>query len=290
MGENDLLNVLYKKYGEQCNKMAPIQIKKVYSIGSKIGTGGCAVVRKCKHRKYRKVFALKCIKKTNKDSHSEIDILRQISHPNIVQLYDVFTSRSKTCLVFYLLEGGELFDHIVQNGAFSEHRASMIFTQIIEALSYLHDQSIVHGDLKPENILFATKSEDSIIKIIDFGVASFCKDIERRPPRGTPNYIAPETLRKSEYSTQSDMWSVGVILYIMLCGFPPFYNKNVAALCKLVKRAQYDMPSPFWDGISKNAKDLVRKLLQRDPKKRLTAKMTLKHPWLNGKSVHRASH
>eukprot|EP00483_Globobulimina_turgida_P001906 UN01908 len=150
------------------------------------------------------------------------------------------------------------------------------------ALAYLHSQSIVHRDLKPENLLFATKDNNSAIKLIDFGLAGSCKTGELKTPCGTPNYVAPEILRRSKYGTQADMWSIGVILYIILCGFPPFYDENddLGRLYRKIKRAEYDMPSPYWDNISKNAKDLVRKLLQPDPKKRLTAKLTLQHPWL----------
>merc|ERR1711879_360478 len=239
-----------EKYKEKYTKMPPTQIKNVYSIGSKLGTGGFAVVRKCKRRADGEVFALKVINKKNLDKddlvilESEVAIMRQVQHPNIIRIHDIFDSRSKMCLVLDLMEGGELFDRIIEKGHFSEKDAANSFVEMVRALEYLHSKKIVHRDLKPEN------------------------------------------LRRSKYGTQADMWSIGVILYIILCGFPPFYDENddLSRLYRKIKRAEYDMPSPYWDNISKHAKDLVRKLLQPDPKRRLTATMTLQHPWCKGQA------
>lgn len=288
--ENDLLKTLCEKYNKQYSKMKPIAIKSVYSIGSKLGTGGFAVVRKCKRRQDGKVFALKVINKKNLDKDdlvildSEVSIMRVIKHPNIVQLYDVFDSRSKMCLVLDLLEGGELFDRIIEQGSFSEKDAAMSFSQMVSALNHLHQKQIVHRDLKPENLLFASKEKDSAIKLIDFGLAGSCSDGPLKTPCGTPNYVAPEILKRTPYATQADMWSIGVILYIILCGFPPFYDENddLGRLYRKIKRADYDMPSPYWDNISDSAKNIVKRLLVPDPKKRMTALETLQHPWLKG--------
>jgi len=293
--ENDLLKTLAEKYKEKYTKMPPMQIKKVYSIGSKLGTGGFAVVRKCKRRADGEVFALKVINKKNLDKgdleilETEVAIMRQVTHDNIIRMHDVFDSRSKMCLVLDLMEGGELFDRIIEKGHFSERDAANAFVQMVDALGYLHDKHIVHRDLKPENLLFEKKSNDSAIKLIDFGLAGSCKDGLLKTPCGTPNYVAPEILRRSSYGTQADMWSIGVILYIILCGFPPFYDENddLSRLYRKIKRAEYDMPSPYWDNISKHAKDLVRKLLQPDPKKRLNARMTLQHPWCKGQASNK---
>jgi calcium/calmodulin-dependent protein kinase I len=265
--ENELLKTLCERFKEKHEKMAPVQIKKVFSIGSKLGTGGFAVVRKCKRRKDGVVFALKVINKKNLDKddlvilESEVNIMRQVSHPNIVKLHDVFDSRSKMCLVLDLLEGGELFDRIIEKGHFRESDAANCFAQMVLALKYLHDKQIVHRDLKPENLLFATKANDSAIKLIDFGLAGSIKDGLLKTPCGTPNYVAPEILRRQKYGVQADMWSIGVILYIILCGFPPFYDENddLGRLYRKIKRADYDMPSPYWDNITPDAKDLVKK-------------------------------
>jgi calcium/calmodulin-dependent protein kinase-4 len=190
------------------------------------------------------------------------------------------------CLVLDLLEGGELFDRIIEKGHFRESDAANCFAQMVLALKYLHDKQIVHRDLKPENLLFATKANDSAIKLIDFGLAGSIKDGLLKTPCGTPNYVAPEILRRQKYGVQADMWSIGVILYIILCGFPPFYDENddLGRLYRKIKRADYDMPSPYWDNITPDAKDLVKKLLQPDPKKRLSAGDTLQHGWLKGKA------
>jgi len=159
--------------------------------------------------------------------------MRQVHHGNIVKLHDVFDGNSKMCLVLDLLEGGELFDRIIEQGRFSEKDASTSFAQMISALAYLHDRHIVHRDLKPENLLFESKQKGSAIKLIDFGLAGSCVS-PLKTPCGTPNYVAPEILKKMSYGTQVDMWSAGVILYIILCGFPPFYDENddVARLYK----------------------------------------------------------
>lgn len=265
-------------------------IKEIYSIGQKLGTGGFAVVRKCKRREDQKVFALKVINKKNLEADDlailelEVNVMREISHNNIVELHDVFDSRTKMCLVLDLLEGGELFDRIIEKGHFTEAAAAMSFRQMVEALEYLHNLGIVHRDLKPENLLFETRGDDSAIKLIDFGLAGIARDGPLKTPCGTPNYVAPEILRRQPYGTQADMWSAGVILYIILCGFPPFYDEHddLSRLYRKIKRAEYDMPSPYWDNISDGAKGLVRALLQPDPAVRLTATQALEHEWLRG--------
>ncbi|ETO29714.1 calmodulin-dependent protein kinase II-delta dash [Reticulomyxa filosa] len=224
------------------------------------------------------------------------------------------------CLVLDLLEGGELFDRIIQHGHFTEKNSAQCFTQLISALAYLHEKQIVHRDLKvlvilvvfffckhcynycimhPENLLFAKKCSDQQkfvavewnMKLIDFGLAGCCKDKGLTTPCGTPNYVAPEILRRQPYGTSVDMWSAGVILYIMfsfflLCGFPPFYDENddMNKLYKKIKNADFDMPSPYWDSVTPEAKDLVKKLLEPNPKKRITASLALEHEWLQGKA------
>jgi len=206
----------------------------------------------------------------------------------------VFDSKNKMCLVLDLLEGGELFDRIIEQGHFTERNASQCFGQLVEALDYLHQKQIAHRDLKPENLLFTSKcknkevyvKEEWNMKLIDFGLAGSCKYELLKTPCGTPNYVAPEILRKEKYGVSVDMWSAGVILYIILCGFPPFFDENddVAKMYRKIKKGEYDMPSPYWDGVSSEAKDLVKKLLVPDIPKRLTSSATLQHPWLQGKA------
>jgi len=257
-------------------------------------------VRKCKDRKTKQQFALKIISKKNLDKDDlslldkEVATMRQVRHQNIVILYNVFDSKSQMCLVLDLLEGGELFDRIIEQGHFTEKNAAHCFGQLVVALGYLHQKSIVHRDLKPENLLFAHKCKDKSVyvpdewnmKLIDFGLAGSCRKELLKTPCGTPNYVAPEILRKEKYGISVDMWSAGVILYIILCGFPPFFDENedMPRLYQKIKNAQYDMPSPYWDSVSSNAKDLVKKLLVADPAKRLTSAQASNHPWLQGKA------
>jgi len=217
--------------------------------------------------------------------HDEVEIMHKINHTNCVQLYEMFETSKKIYMVMELLTGGELFDRIVAKGSYSEREASDLIKDITSAIQYLHSIGIVHRDLKPENLIYLNQRADSPIKITDFGLAKF-----RSGPKleamttacGTPGYVAPEVLKNEPYGKAVDMWSLGVILYILLCGFPPFYHESTAALYKQIKKGEYDFPDPYWTDISDSAKDLVKKLLCVDSKKRLTAKQVLDHPWIAG--------
>lgn len=211
-------------------------------------------------------------------------ILRKCRHRNVVQLVSLWETSSKIYLVLELVEGGELFDHIVDAGSYSEADASCLTGQIVSAVSYLHSKGVVHRDLKPENLLYAgNKPDGSVgdIKLADFGLSKlFQQDNSLQTACGTPGYVAPEVLSGKGYGKEVDLWSVGVIMYILLCGFPPFYDDNTAALFKQIMAGSFSFPSPYWDNVSSEAKDLINKLLVVDPKKRLTAKEVLSHPWI----------
>mmetsp|Transcript_71750 Transcript_71750/g.87973 ORF Transcript_71750/g.87973 Transcript_71750/m.87973 type:complete len:396 (+) Transcript_71750:67-1254(+) len=289
--EQKLLKDLCTQYKvKDIPKVKSLNLKKEYSIGKKLGAGGFATVRRCKRKSDGKIFALKVINKKNLERsdliilESEVNIMRQINHPNIVVLYDIFEGKTKLCLVLSLLEGGELFDRIIERGHFSERDASNQFVQMLSALSYLHDKKIVHRDLKPENLLYQTKDDNSPIKLIDFGLAGNITNGPLKTPCGTPNYVAPEILRRQPYGPQVDMWSIGVILYILLCGFPPFYDDNddLGRLYKKIKNADYSFPKPYWNAISDKAKDIIQQLLVADPDKRLSANQALNHDWCKG--------
>jgi len=184
-------------------------------------------------------------------------------------------------MVLELLSGGELFDRIVAKGSFSEHEAAVCMKEVIGAIKYLHSIGVVHRDLKPENLIYASKAEDAAIKVTDFGLAKHRKESEEMNTAcGTPGYVAPEVLKNLKYGPAVDMWSLGVILYILLCGFPPFYHESTAELYKQIKKGQYDFPDPYWTNISKEAKDLVRRLLTVDPKTRFTPDQCLEHEWI----------
>jgi len=180
--------------------------------------------------------------------------------------------------------GGELFDRIVSKGSYSEADASSVIATLCGALDYLHAKKIVHRDLKPENILYGSTAENADIKVADFGLARIVsgKDM-MKTACGTPGYVAPEILKNKGYDSGAvDLWSVGVILYILLCGFPPFYEEELPALFEQILHARYDFPSPWWDNISEDAKKLVQALLTIDPKQRATAEDVLQKKWITG--------
>eukprot|EP00352_Strombidinopsis_acuminata_P003276 CAMPEP_0176381638 /NCGR_PEP_ID=MMETSP0126-20121128/32040_1 /TAXON_ID=141414 ORGANISM="Strombidinopsis acuminatum, Strain SPMC142" /NCGR_SAMPLE_ID=MMETSP0126 /ASSEMBLY_ACC=CAM_ASM_000229 /LENGTH=226 /DNA_ID=CAMNT_0017745579 /DNA_START=264 /DNA_END=944 /DNA_ORIENTATION=- len=180
------------------------------------------------------------------------------------------------------MEGGELFDRIVEKENYSEKEASETIRPIVDCIKYCHDIGLIHRDLKPENLLYESEEEKSIIKVSDFGVARFVQNELATTACGTPSYLAPEMTIGGGYGKEVDMWSIGIIIYIMLCGFPPFYSDNNQELFKMIQSGQYDFPSPYWDDVSESAKELVKSLLQVDPKQRLTADQVLMHPWILG--------
>jgi len=236
--------------------------------------------------------AIKSIDKSKvedmKDIDREIDIMKMVSHKNIIQLFELFDEPKKMHLVMELVTGGELFDRIVAKSSYTEKEAADTIKTLCGALDHLHKQDIVHRDLKPENILYASQAEDAEIKLADFGLARVVSSKDMmKTACGTPGYVAPEILNNKGYDSAAvDLWSTGVILYILLCGFPPFYEEELPALFDSILHARYDFPSPWWDTVSDGAKGLVRKLLELDPKKRLTAKQVLTEDWIvNATSV-----
>jgi len=230
-------------------------------------------------------YAIKMIDKSklNKEElaviHDEVDIMKKVKHPNCVQMFDLFDTKKKLCMVLELLRGGELFDRIVKKRHFTEQGAASVVQSVVQAIQYLHKIGVVHRDLKPENLLFLTKEEDSVLKVTDFGLAKFTQ-VKMATACGTPGYVAPEILSGKPYGPEVDLWSTGVILYILLCGFPPFFDENTANLYRTIKAGKFDFPSPYWDDISDPAKNLVCRLLTVDPKQRATPEQVLAHPWV----------
>jgi len=184
-----------------------------------------------------------------------------------------------------LVIGKELFDKIVEKGQYSEKDASNIVRQIVSAVEYLHQNGIAHRDLKPENLLSAGDDENEVIKIADFGFSKQFGEEKLVTSCGSPGYVAPEVLTSESYDKSVDMWSVGVIIYILLCGYPPFYADNAPALFKKIMDVKYDFEDPSWDDVSEAAKNLIRHLLVKDPSKRYTAKQCLNDPWVSGSTV-----
>lgn len=177
-----------------------------------------------------------------------------------------------------------MFDKIVAKGSYTEADAAKVMKTLCEALDYMHKKDVVHRDLKPENILLADSSPDADIKVADFGLARVVSSNDMmKTACGTPGYVAPEVLKNKGYSSGAvDLWSAGVILYILLCGFPPFYEEELPALFDQILKAKYDFPSPWWDSISDDAKAMVKGLLTIDPMKRLTAAQVLENKWITG--------
>ncbi|KAM6222247.1 calcium/calmodulin-dependent protein kinase type IV [Rhynchocyon petersi] len=261
-----------------------------FEVESELGRGATSIVYRCKQKGTQKPYALKVLKKTvdKKIVRTEIGVLLRLSHPNIIKLKEIFETPAEISLVLELVTGGELFDRIVEKGYYSERDAADAVKQILEAVAYLHENGIVHRDLKPENLLYATPAPDAPLKIADFGLSKIVEhQVLMKTVCGTPGYCAPEILRGCAYGPEVDMWSVGIITYILLCGFEPFYDeRGDQFMFRRILNCEYYFISPWWDEVSLNAKDLVRKLIVLDPKKRLTTFQALQHPWVTGKAAN----
>lgn len=275
---------------EKVNPISPGDVETFYKFGKEIGKGGFSVVYKATERATGKKYAIKRIQKDEEGVDiellkREIYIMKKVDHPNILKLFEVYEDDDYFFLVLELVEGLELFDKIVDRGNYSEKDAANIVKQILEAVKYLHDEDIVHRDLKPENLLSAGEGEAEVVKVADFGFAKNFGEEKLVTSCGSPGYVAPEVLTEDSYTNAVDMWSVGVIIYILLSGYPPFYDESPPKIFKKITEAKYDFDDPVWDDISDLAKDLIRKLLVKDPSERLSAKKCLKHPWITGGAV-----
>jgi len=211
----------------------------------------------------------------------EIDIMKKLQHPNIIQLMEVIDTPQTLYLVLEFAGGGELFDAIVNKGQYSEPEAINIVKQILEAIQYIHDNGIAHRDLKPENLLLAdSKDGKEFVKIADFGLSKDFGEEALQTSCGTPDYVAPEVLMGEPYDMAVDIWSIGVITYVLLCGFPPFYGDVQKELFDNIMSGNYDFPDPEWTDVSEEAKDFIKKILVVNPAKRMTAEEALQHPWI----------
>ncbi|KAM6422363.1 serine/threonine-protein kinase DCLK3 [Rhynochetos jubatus] len=264
-----------------------IDVEKHYEIGRTIGDGNFAVVKECRHCDSNQIYAMKIVDKSKLKGkedmmESEILIIRSLSHPNIVSLIEVYETEAEIYLILEYVPGGDLFDAIIESVKFTEHDAAVMITDLCEALVYIHSKNIVHRDLKPENLLVQHNSDKSTtLKLADFGLA---KQVTKPifTVCGTPTYVAPEILAEKGYGLEVDMWAAGVILYILLCGFPPFRSqeRDQEELFQIIQLGHYEFLSPYWDNISAAAKDLITRLLIVDPQKRYTAQQVLQHPWI----------
>ena len=203
-----------------------------------------------------------------------------MNHPNIVRLIDFYDEPSQYLIAMEYLEGGELFDRIVKKAYYNEKEARDLAQIFLSAVKYMHDRNVVHRDLKPENLLLKSQSDDADVKIADFGFATIAEADTLTEQCGTPGYVAPEILGHKKYGKAVDMWSVGVITYILLGGYPPFHDDNQRQLFKKIQAAKYEFHPDFWGGVSDEAKDLISKLLVLDVSARLTVDQALSHAWI----------
>ncbi|KAI4569975.1 hypothetical protein MJT46_007269 [Ovis ammon polii x Ovis aries] len=292
-----------------------------YQLFEELGKGAFSVVRRCVKVLAGQEYAAKIIntKKLSARDHQKLErearICRLLKHPNIVRLHDSISEEGHHYLIFDLVTGGELFEDIVAREYYSEADASHCIQQILEAVLHCHQMGVVHRDLKPENLLLASKLKGAAVKLADFGLAievegeqqawfgkpypsssrtllpvtyvptsvyvSACLCVWGAGFAGTPGYLSPEVLRKDPYGKPVDLWACGVILYILLVGYPPFWDEDQHRLYQQIKAGAYDFPSPEWDTVTPEAKDLINKMLTINPSKRITAAEALKHPWIS---------
>ncbi|XP_034712321.1 calcium/calmodulin-dependent protein kinase type II delta 1 chain isoform X11 [Etheostoma cragini] len=264
-----------------------------YQLYEELGKGAFSVVRRCMKISIGQEYAAKIIntKKLSARDHQKLErearICRLLKHPNIVRLHDSISEEGFHYLVFDLVTGGELFEDIVAREYYSEADASHCIQQILESVNQCHVNGIVHRDLKPENLLLASKLKGAAVKLADFGLAIEVQGEQQAwfGFAGTPGYLSPEVLRKDPYGKPVDMWACGVILYILLVGYPPFWDEDQHRLYQQIKAGAYDFPSPEWDTVTPEAKDLINKMLTINPAKRVTATDALKHPWICQRST-----
>uniref|UniRef100_A0A3Q3K4X6 calcium/calmodulin-dependent protein kinase n=1 Tax=Monopterus albus TaxID=43700 RepID=A0A3Q3K4X6_MONAL len=259
-----------------------------YQLYEELGKGAFSVVRRCIKKSTGQEYAAKIIntKKLSARDHQKLErearICRLLKHPNIVRLHDSISEEGFHYLVFDLVTGGELFEDIVAREYYSEVDASQCINQILESVSHIHQHDIVHRDLKPENLLLASKMKEAAVKLADFGLAIEVQGDQQAwfGFAGTPGYLSPEVLRKDPYGKPVDIWACGVILYILLVGYPPFWDEDQHKLYQQIKAGAYDFPSPEWDTVTPEAKNLINQMLTINPAKRITADQALKHPWV----------
>jgi calcium-dependent protein kinase len=262
-------------------------IKAAYNFGKMLGDGAYGQVFSATHIITNQTRAIKKISKSRIKHpdrlQTEINVMKLSDHPYIVKLYEVWEDERYIYLVMEFCTGGELFNHIISKKRLTEKEAAGLFHQLLAALNYLHQHEIVHRDLKPENLIFSGDPESgSPLKLCDFGLSKFCTSPSAKMMSkiGTPFYIAPEVLSNAGYSFSCDIWSCGVILYILLSGYPPFFGNTETRIFEKVRAGTYDFNRPEWSSVSESAKDLIRNLLVVDVNHRISLQQALAHPWI----------
>ncbi|XP_015666523.1 death-associated protein kinase 2 [Protobothrops mucrosquamatus] len=276
------------------------KVEDLYEIGEELGSGQFAIVKRCRDKATGLDYAAKFIKKRQsrasrrgvrrEEIEREVNILQQILHSNIIQLYEVYENKTDVVLILELVSGGELFDFLAQKESLSEEEATQFIKQILDGVSYLHTKKIAHFDLKPENIMLLDKNLPiPYIKLIDFGLAHEIEDgVEFKNIFGTPEFVAPEIVNYEPLGLAADLWSIGVITYILLSGASPFLGETKQETLANITAVNYEFDEEFFSHTSDLAKDFIRKLLVKDTRKRLTIQEALGHPWIQSKEGSRA--
>jgi len=249
-------------------------ISQQYEFGGELGRGGFSIVLEAVSKEDGEKYAIKVIEKAMIDDFEqlkrEIKIMKKIEHKNVLKLYEIYEDVNHVYIVMELVEGSELFDRIVSKGYYTEKEAINVIKQILDAVRYLHENGIAHRDLKPENLLCSGEGDDEIVKIADFGLSKmFTAGEKLMTGCGTPGYVAPEVLLSEEYDNKVDLWSIGVITYILLSGYSPFYAENETGLFEKIMTAEYDFDNECWDDISQPAKDFITQLLKKKSEEKI---------------------
>ncbi|TMW60911.1 hypothetical protein Poli38472_000953 [Pythium oligandrum] len=269
------------------------KVTEYYTLGRVIGSGSYSVVREGVDKKSKTKYAIKCIKRaelTVEDDEAiltEVSILKAMDHPNIMTLREFFAEPEHYYLVTEFVSGGELFDRIVEKTFYSEKEARDLVRILLDAIKYCHDKDVVHRDLKPENLLLTSATDDASIKLADFGFAKkvTVDDAGLATTCGTPGYVAPEILEGASYGKPVDIWSIGVITYILLAGYPPFHDDSQPILFRKIRKGKYQFDSPYWDNVSTDAKEFIGRMLVVNPAERATAAELMQHRWITGTDV-----
>ncbi|XP_064244957.1 death-associated protein kinase 2 isoform X3 [Passer domesticus] len=268
------------------------KVEDIYEIGEELGSGQFAIVKKCREKSTGVEYAAKFIKKrqsrasrrgvSREEIEREVTILQQVLHTNIVELHDIYENKTDVVLILELVSGGELFDFLAQKESLSEEEATRFIKQILDGVNYLHSKKIAHFDLKPENIMLLDKNIPiPHIKLIDFGLAHKIEDgVEFKNIFGTPEFVAPEIVNYEPLGLAADMWSIGVITYILLSGASPFLGETKQETLANITAVNYNFDEEFFSNTSDLAKDFIQKLLVKDTRKRLTIQEALSHPWI----------
>ena len=272
----------------------------LYDVGSVLGEGAYSVVKMGRYKSTGERVAIKCIDKSKLNEEDEgalrreVDIMKSLDHENIVQFIDFFEEDMFFYVVLEFMSGGELFDRIIQKTCYNEREARDVVIKVLNGIKYCHDRGIAHRDMKPENLLLSSDSDDCLIKIADFGFAVQSTENSNMASFsmacGSPGYIAPEVLHRKPYDKSVDMWAIGVITYILLGGYPPFYDENNFKLFKQIKRGEFEFHDEYWSNVSAEAKNFISDLIVVDPTKRLNADAALGHAWLQCDSSELEAH